>query len=46
MVYLFTMGERQAYLNLKGYHEFDAKNRPAGWNVWLTLSLPLGSAKN
>lgn len=44
--YLFKVGERQAYLNVKGYHEFDAKNRPEGWNVWLTLSMPLGSAKN
>jgi hypothetical protein len=43
--YLFKMGERQAYINLKGYHEFDNENRPAGWNAWLTLSIPLGSAK-
>lgn len=39
--YLFKMGGRQAYLNLKGYWEFSAKNRPEGWNAWLTLSLPL-----
>ncbi len=43
--YIFKMGEKQAYINLKGYHEFDAKNRPEGWNVWLTLSIPLGSVK-
>jgi hypothetical protein len=43
--YLFKMGERQAYINLKGYYEFDNKNRPEGWNVWLTLSIPLGSTK-
>ncbi len=29
------------YLNLKGYYEFDAENRPEGWNAWLTLSVPL-----
>jgi len=40
--YLFPMGKKQAYLNLKGYWEFDAENRPEGWNMWLTLSLPLG----
>jgi len=40
--YIFTMGERQAYLNLKGYWEFGAENRPEGWNSWLTLSLPIG----
>ena len=26
-------------LNLRGYREFDAQNRPEGWNLWLTLSL-------
>lgn len=41
--YLFPMNRGQAYVNLKGYNEFDAKNRPEGWNVWLTLAIPLGS---
>ena len=27
----------QGYLNLKGYYEFDAQDRPEGWNVWATL---------
>jgi hypothetical protein len=44
--YFFKIGEQQAYLNLKGYYEFDSTNRPAGWNAWLTLSIPLGSARN
>ncbi|MBB3980335.1 hypothetical protein GGQ64_005589 [Rhizobium azooxidifex] len=26
------------YVNLKGYYEFGAKNRPEGWNVWLMLA--------
>jgi len=43
--YFFKVGDRQRYANLKGYYEFDAKNRPEGWNVWLTLSIPLDSAK-
>jgi hypothetical protein len=43
--YFFKMGEREAYLNIKGYQEFDNKNRPEGWNAWLTLAIPLGSAK-
>ena len=38
--YLFKMGEKQAYLNLKGYWEFGADNRPEGWNTWLTLAIP------
>ena len=29
----------QAYLNLKGYREFDNANRPDGWNTWVTFVL-------
>ena len=29
----------QGYLNLKGYGEFDAANRPSGWNTWLTFEI-------
>lgn len=41
VVYLFKMGEKDAYLNLKGYWEFGTRNRPEGWNGWLTFSVPL-----
>jgi hypothetical protein len=37
--FLFPVGDLQGYLNLKGYGEFDAANRPAGWNTWLTFSI-------
>ena len=37
--YIFPVGNMQGYLNLKGYGEFDAANRPSGWNTWLTLSI-------
>jgi hypothetical protein len=37
--YLFPAGEMQGYLNLKGYAEFDARNRAEGWNVWLTFAV-------
>ena len=37
--YLFKMGGMDAYLNLKGYWEFGADNRPEGWNGWLTWSI-------
>ena len=40
-----AFGGAKGYLNLKGYWEFDAQNRPDGWNVWLTLSVPLGGGK-
>jgi hypothetical protein len=37
--YLFPVAGMQGYVNLKGYGEFDARNRPSGWNAWLTLSI-------
>ena len=36
--YLFPIGNVQGYINLKGYGEFAAENRPQGWNAWLTLT--------
>jgi hypothetical protein len=36
--YFFPAGRMQGYVNLKGYYEFAAENRPEGWNVWLTLA--------
>jgi hypothetical protein len=43
--YFFPVGAQKWYVNLKGYYEFDAQNRPEGWNVWLTLAIPLGAGK-
>jgi hypothetical protein len=37
--FLFPFGDMQGYLNLKGYKEFAAENRPEGWNMWLTLAI-------
>ena len=37
-----AFGGAKGYVNLKAYWEFDASNRPPGWNAWLTLSVPLG----
>jgi hypothetical protein len=37
--YIFPVGGMQGYLNLKAYGEFDAANRPSGWNTWLTFSI-------
>jgi hypothetical protein len=39
--YSFKIGEKNAYVNLKGYWEFGADNRPEGWNCSLTFSLPI-----
>jgi hypothetical protein len=37
--FIFPVGEMQGYLNLKGYGEFAAKNRPDGWNTWVTFTI-------
>ena len=37
--YIFPVGDKQGYLNLKGYYEFDADRRADGWNLWLTLAI-------
>jgi hypothetical protein len=43
--YFFQLWDRKWYVNVKGYYEFAAENRPDGWNVWLSLLIPLTSAK-
>jgi hypothetical protein len=42
--YVFPVGNMQGYLNLKGYKEFDAANRPEGWNAWLTFAISPAAA--
>jgi len=42
--FTFGAGSLEAYLNLKGYWEFDATHRPSGWNAWVTLSLSPSAA--
>lgn len=42
--YTFQVGKRQIYTNLRGYGEFDARNRPQGGAVFLTVNLPLSTA--
>ena len=38
--YIFPISkEWQGYVNLKGYGEFAAQNRPDGWNAWLTFAI-------
>jgi hypothetical protein len=41
--YIFPVGGMQGYLNLKGYAEFDAADRPSGWNAWVTFALSPGA---
>jgi len=37
--YTFLLGKAEGYLNLKGYEEVAAVNRPGGWNARFTLTL-------
>ena len=37
--FLFPLGDTQGYINVKGYKEFAAQNRPEGWNAWLTFAI-------
>jgi hypothetical protein len=37
--YIFPLGDMQGFLGLKGYGEFDASNRPSGWNTSLTFAI-------
>jgi hypothetical protein len=37
--YLFPIGDLQGAVNLKAYGEFDASDRPDGWNIWLTFAI-------
>ena len=37
--YTIPLGDLEAYVNVRGYKEFDAANRPEGWNVWLTFTI-------
>lgn len=37
--------ENESYINLKAYYEFEARNRPDGWNLWLTLAIPFSDTK-
>ncbi|MBN9601681.1 MAG: transporter [Afipia felis] len=38
--YSFAISDKlEGYINLKGYWEFAAQNRPEGWNTWLTFAI-------
>src|SRR5206468_2252182 len=39
--YVFPLsdGQAQGFLGVKSYFEFGARNRPEGWNTWLTFAI-------
>jgi hypothetical protein len=44
--FIIPAGAMQAYLNLKGYWEFAAENRPSGWDAWVTLAFSPNAPKS
>jgi len=42
--HFFAFNGGKGYVSFKAYGELAAENRPAGWNVWLSVLLPLSSA--
>jgi hypothetical protein len=44
--FFFPIADREAYLNLRGYYEFDARNRLEGWTAYVTLSVEPGEQKS
>lgn len=43
--WFFSVRGEKWYLNLKGYWEFKARNRPEGWNAWVAIAIPLTGPK-
>ncbi len=41
--FIVPLGSASGYVNIKGYKEFAAENRPEGWNAWLTFSIAFGA---
>jgi hypothetical protein len=37
--FFISVGSQEAYLNVRGYYEFDARNRLEGWTAYITLSM-------
>jgi hypothetical protein len=40
------VGSQEAYLNIRGYYEFDARNRLEGWTAYITLSMEAPELKS
>jgi hypothetical protein len=39
------VGKELWYINVKGFYEFAAENRPEGWNAWVSVLIPFASDK-
>ena len=43
--FFLPVADRDGYLNLRGYYEFDAKNRLEGWTAYVTFSVEAAERK-
>jgi hypothetical protein len=43
--FFFPVADRDGYLNLRGYSEFDARNRLEGWTTYVTFSVAAAERK-
>ncbi len=44
--HFFAVNQSQWYVDVKAYKEFGAVNRPSGWNLWVSLLIPLSATKS
>ena len=44
--FFFPFADREAYLNLRGYSEFNARNRLEGWTGYVTFSVEAPEQKS
>jgi len=43
--FFFPVANRDGYLNLRGYSEFNARNRLEGWTAYVTFSVEAAERK-
>ena len=44
--FFFPFADREGYLNLRGYYEFNASNRLEGWTAYVTFSVEAAEQKS
>jgi hypothetical protein len=44
--FFFPIADRDGYLNLRGYYEFNARNRLEGWTAYVTFSVEAAETKS
>ena len=44
--FFFPIADREGYLNLRGYYEFNASNRLGGWTAYVTFSVEAAEQKS